>query len=117
MSWYCKIIPSISPSSILKPRIFTCWSILPKYSIFPSGSHRAKSPERYSFPCPKGLSINFCFVRFSLFKYPFAIPIPDIHSSPGTPIPHIFTPFKIKTFELHIGFPMGIFVCNSHSLV
>ena len=39
---------SISPSSIRWPRIFTCWSIRPRYSMSPQGSHRARSPERYS---------------------------------------------------------------------
>ena len=38
---------SISPSSIRKPRIFTCWSFRPRNSMFPSGSYRPRSPVRY----------------------------------------------------------------------
>ncbi len=39
---------SISPSSMRKPRIFTWWSMRPRYSIRPSASTRARSPVRYS---------------------------------------------------------------------
>ena len=37
---------SISPSSMRKPRTFTCWSTRPRKSIVPSGSQRARSPVR-----------------------------------------------------------------------
>ena len=37
---------SISPSSMRKPRIFTWWSMRPRYSRSPSGRQRARSPER-----------------------------------------------------------------------
>ena len=40
---------SISPSSMRKPRTFTCWSTRPRNSSrSPSASHRARSPVRYS---------------------------------------------------------------------
>ena len=78
---------SISPGSIRNPLIFTCSSIRPRYSIFPSESHIARSPVRYIFPSPNGESTNFSAVCSGLFRYPLANPAPVIHSSPGTPIP------------------------------
>ena len=39
---------SISPGSMRKPRIFTCWSTRPRNSSAPSGRQRARSPVRYS---------------------------------------------------------------------
>jgi hypothetical protein len=39
---------SISPGSMRKPRTLTCWSARPRNSRPPSGSRRARSPERYS---------------------------------------------------------------------
>ena len=38
---------SISPSSMRKPRILTCWSMRPRYSSSPSARRRARSPVRY----------------------------------------------------------------------
>ena len=35
---------SISPSSMRKPRIFTCWSMRPRNSSVPSGRYRTRSP-------------------------------------------------------------------------
>ncbi len=47
---------SISPSSIRKPRIFTCVSMRPRYSSVPSGRKRARSPLRYSLDSPSSLN-------------------------------------------------------------
>ena len=41
-----RITFSISPGSIRNPRIFTCSSARPRYSIVPSSSHLARSPLR-----------------------------------------------------------------------
>ncbi|MNC43417.1 hypothetical protein D3C75_922770 [compost metagenome] len=76
-----------SPVSIRYPRIFTCSSIRPMYSRFPSGSHLARSPVRYiRSPGSNGLSTNVSAVSSGRFKYPRARPSPAMHSSPGTPI-------------------------------
>ena len=38
---------SISPGSMRKPRILSCWSARPRNSSTPSARHRARSPVRY----------------------------------------------------------------------
>jgi hypothetical protein len=56
---------STSPGSIRKPRTLTCSSVRPRYSTSPFGSHRARSPVRYSRPpgVPNGSGTNFSAVR------------------------------------------------------
>ena len=103
------ILLSISPSSIRNPLIFTWSSILPKYSMFPSGNHLARSPVLYILPSPYGFLTNFSSVRSFLLRYPLASPSPIMQSSPGTPIPHCVSPFIMYIFVLLIGFPIGIF--------
>ena len=82
--------------------------------MFPSGSHLARSPERYILPSPNGFLTNFSAVSSGLLKYSLAKPIPAMHSSPGTPIPQrlSFSP-TIYTFVLYIGFPIVSFSVSS----
>ena len=102
-----RILFSISPSSILNPLIFTCSSIRPRYSIFPSGNHLARSPERYILPSPNGFFTNFSAVNSGLLRYPRANPSPAMHNSPGIPIPQRLFPFAIYIFAFAIGFPIN----------
>src|SRR5215216_3568653 len=84
------ISSSISPNSILCPLTFTCWSILPRYSILPSPLTFARSPVPYIlFPLPPltQSGLYLAAVSSAPFIYPLPTPAPPIHSSPSIPIP------------------------------
>ena len=87
-------------------------------SIFPSGSHFTRSPVLYIIPSSKGLFIKFLSVKSLLFKYPLDTPSPPTHNSPGIPIGHNL-PETDTTYavEFEIGFPIGIDVLYSLSIV
>ena len=58
-----RILEFISLNSTLKPRIFTCPSILPINSILPSSFHLARSPVLYMKSLLKVLLKNLEFVK------------------------------------------------------
>ena len=103
---------SISPISTRFPLIFTWLSILPKYSILPSGSQRPKSPVlkiRDDGSLLKTFVINLCAVNSGRLRYPKATCTPAIQISPATLFAtNLSCLFKIYTNMFEIGLPTGI---------
>ncbi|MNL16730.1 hypothetical protein D3C87_1377820 [compost metagenome] len=101
---------SISPSSIRNPRIFTCWSMRPRYSTTPSARNRARSPLRYSrAPGTKGSGTKRSAVRSGRWWYPRATPSPPRYNSPATPTGNgCKPPSRMYALRLPTGRPIGM---------